>query len=114
MSEDENDMDTKLFYPTDKIITFNDNSYPVYNSLSYEEAIKYVKSGSYAMRLPFWDKDVIVFAVFPRKGSLINVPYLCIIHEDKRTPWIPSQIFNDDWQILDIAEYLDAFNIKQL
>ncbi len=114
MSEDRNDMGAKTFFETEKITISNGNYYPVYNNLSYEDAIKHVKCGSYAMRLPFWDTDVIVFTIFPKEGHLINVPYLCIIHEDKRTPWIPSQIFNENWQILDISEYMAAFNIRKL
>lgn len=114
MSKDGENISVKPPYEMEDVTVSHGNSYCVHKHLSYEEALKRVKIGTFAMRLPFWDTDVIVFAVEPGKGSLINVPYLCIVHEDKRTPWIPSQIFDNDWQIVEILDYLQAFKLKQL
>lgn len=68
--------------------------------MNFEEAFRLVKSG-HGMRLPHWEKDVMVRVQYPDEHSKMTAPYLYVESRFGRVPWKETMIelFADNWEV---------------
>lgn len=71
--------------------------------MNFGQALEEVKKGK-GMRLPQWNKDVIIKAQFPDEYSKMTAPYLYVESRFGRVPWKETfiELFSESWEIVEI------------
>lgn len=71
--------------------------------MNFGVAFEQVKKGK-GMRLPKWQKDVVILTQFPDKDSKMTAPYLYVKSRFGTVPWKETMIelFSEDWETLEI------------
>ncbi len=70
--------------------------------MNFSEAFEEVKKGK-AMRLPQWQKDVVIKAQYPDKYSKMTAPYLYVESRFGKVPWKETMIelFSEKWEVVE-------------
>lgn len=68
--------------------------------MNFGEAFEQVKKGK-GMRLPRWQKDVVIKAQYPDEHSKMTAPYLYVQSGFGKVPWKETMIelFAENWEI---------------
>lgn len=70
--------------------------------LDFGKALEVVKTGK-GMRLPQWQKDVVIRAQYPDEHSKMTAPYLYVESRYGKVPWRETNIelFAENWEIVE-------------
>jgi len=69
--------------------------------MNFGNAFEKVKTGK-SMRLPQWNKDVLIKAQYPNANSKMTAPYLYVESRYGLVPWKETNIelFSEDWEVI--------------
>jgi len=70
--------------------------------MNFGPAFEFLKSGeTESMRLPHWEKDVVIKVQFPGVNSKMTAPYLYVDSRYEKVPWKETMIelFSSNWEV---------------
>lgn len=86
--------------------------------MTFEDALKQIKQDSATgMRLPQWNKDVIIACQRPDENSKMTHPYLYVHSRFGNVPWKETfvEMFSDEWETYTFIQedgYIN-YNVKE-
>lgn len=74
----------------------------IYTGMAFEAAFKMIKHSG-AMRLPHWNPNTRIKVQRPDSGSANTAPYLYVVSDKDRVPWIPTypELFATNWEFVE-------------
>lgn len=70
--------------------------------MNFGDAFEHVKLGK-SMKLPSWQKDVLIRAQYPDENSKMTAPYLYVESRYGKVPWKETMIelFSTKWEVVE-------------
>jgi hypothetical protein len=71
--------------------------------MEYYKALEQVIEHKKGMRLPHWEKEVVIRAQFPDVNSKMTHPYLYVDSNNGTVPWKETfpEMFSKKWETVD-------------
>lgn len=86
---------------------FNGQLIQKMNRMTFSQAFERLNQSpvACAMRLPFWNPNTEVAIQMPDSGSANTHPYLYVLSDNGRVPWIPTypELFSEEWEVRDVT-----------
>lgn len=75
----------------------------ILTGLSFGKALDIVQRSNKGMRLPTWQRDVVIKCQYPDEHSKMTHPYLYVESRFGRVPWKETvvEMFSNEWEIVD-------------